>query len=245
MQRLLLTIGLITYGFIFTGCPTGPTVYLAKQYDIFPLPWVTNVAPNTSIVVSLAEDINLDVINEEYLQLINVERQSSVPGRLTLNHITKTLRFTPDSPLEPITRYQSRISSTVTYQDSSVIQDKGFVWEFITSNTEDTKAPRLTSISPASGAIAVENTNEIVLTFDEPIDPSSVSPENFLVTDIETGHAAMGTYSCSGNQCRFRTENGLLRGHSYRVAVGSSIADAAGNHLGESVTSLFTIKTTD
>ena len=96
----------------------------------------------------------------------------------------------------------------------------------------DTETPRLIATEPADGASEIPAaTSQVTLTFSEPIDPLSVTADNFL---IRLGISPLGQLTAPSYDADERTvtllpEGGLLPGSTYEVEVSAAIADLVGN----------------
>ena len=96
----------------------------------------------------------------------------------------------------------------------------------------DTETPRLIATEPADGASEIPAaTSQVTLTFSEPIDPLSVTADNFL---IRLGISPLGQLTAPSYDADERTvtllpEGGLLPGSTYEVEVLAAIADLVGN----------------
>jgi hypothetical protein len=128
-------------------------------------------------------------------------------------------------------------SGTYAIEISGIVDAKGnampaFVQEaaFIV----DTDLPTVISSSPDLGATGVSiSTNELLISFSEPLDPATVNPDNF---EFELGSRAVVTdipepqYIAASNSVRFFPIGDLMQpGSHYKVEVSAAIQDVAGN----------------
>lgn len=97
----------------------------------------------------------------------------------------------------------------------------------------DTTAPRLTSSTPAADATRVSVLGKLTFTFDEALDPATVTPTSVVVTSPQLGvPSRIGgtvTYDDATRTVTFTPAAPLERGVPYTARVGNTITDAAGN----------------
>ncbi|MEM8713880.1 MAG: Ig-like domain-containing protein, partial [Planctomycetota bacterium] len=109
----------------------------------------------------------------------------------------------------------------------------------------DTTAPALGSndpVSPGDGAMDVPLATTIQATFNEALDPASVTATSFTVTSMGGGPGAgvSGSYSVSGATATFTPATNLAPDTGYVVVLLGSIRDQAGNAWGEDFSWTFT-----
>jgi N-acetylneuraminic acid mutarotase len=94
----------------------------------------------------------------------------------------------------------------------------------------DTTPPNVVSTDPPDNAVGVQLMDPITITFDELIDPASVTGSTFVVRN-DTGTAISGNVNASGRTARFNpANNALIKSALYQATV-SGIRDSAGNTL--------------
>jgi len=102
---------------------------------------------------------------------------------------------------------------------------------------QDTTGPTIVNSNPENGESLAPRDTRILVEFDEPIDPSSVSNANFIVTQLDSSGNPVDTVSGAlnpvGNSIEF-TPSGDLDGQTfYKVNIETSVTDLAGNELTE------------
>ena len=107
--------------------------------------------------------------------------------------------------------------------------------------TVDTVGPTVTGRTPAPGAANVSFTTNVVVTFSESIDASSVSAAAVSLRRASGGSALPGTLSVSGTTVTFQPSSSLLLGVLYEMTVDGTVRDLASNTLGTPVTWTFTV----
>ena len=107
--------------------------------------------------------------------------------------------------------------------------------QFTVGPGPDIASPMVTATNPASGLVNVPTNAVIALRVNEPIDPSSVTPPTFQVSDNAIGQLVTGTYTVSGDgrTISFVAAAPLAISHSHSVFFSfAGITDLAGNLLG-------------
>jgi uncharacterized protein DUF4082/concanavalin A-like lectin/glucanase superfamily protein/galactose oxidase-like protein/Big-like domain-containing protein/purple acid phosphatase-like protein/Kelch motif protein len=107
----------------------------------------------------------------------------------------------------------------------------------------DSRAPQVTSISPANGATSVPVSSKVTVNFDEPLDPSTVSSGSLALTDgAGTLVSSSVTYDAQTRSATLTPSLPLQTGKTYTVRARGGpggIADVAGNPLAADVTASF------
>lgn len=105
----------------------------------------------------------------------------------------------------------------------------------------DVTAPTLLSVSPTNGAVSGSGTVDIVLTYSENIDPSTVTTENFQLIDTASLVAWPFTISVAGAVVTINPTGSLTNAHNYLVQDSTQIRDMAGNRKAARSASQFSI----
>ncbi len=100
------------------------------------------------------------------------------------------LVFTPAAPLDPLTDFTLTLAGTATTQNGSPLDGDGdgtggddFMLTF-TSSYPDTRAPQLVAAEPVPSARGVDLRPLIAVTFDEPVDPSTLDGRVSLTVGV-------------------------------------------------------------
>ncbi|WP_198360488.1 Ig-like domain-containing protein [Thermincola potens] len=93
----------------------------------------------------------------------------------------------------------------------------------------DQAGPAVVGVSPAEGAVDVARNTHITVTFDEPVDPLSVSDLSFVVADAVYGTTITGTASVQGEKAVFTPAQLLDLNREYKVIFKPGVRDLAGN----------------
>jgi hypothetical protein len=90
------------------------------------------------------------------------------------------------------------------------------------------KCPVVTSTSPVGSAVSVPLGQVITATFNEALDPASVTSSSFTVSGAS---AVTGTVSFSGLTASFIPTGGLTANTTYTAMITTAVRDTLGNHL--------------
>jgi hypothetical protein len=110
-----------------------------------------------------------------------------------------------------------------------------FVWKFHTSLNTDTTAPNVTNVYPADDDIDICVNSAINATFDEAMDPATLTASGtFTVMDTTAANAdvpGIVTYDIGANIAIFKPSSNLTSGHVYTATITTAATDTAGNPL--------------
>lgn len=132
----------------------------------------TGVNRNVAITFLFSESMNLFSLNSA--TTVNSVTKASIPFQWFDGEETAAvLRFDETLPAETLIDVDIAASAQ-TIQGTPLGQS--FAFSFTTGTDADTDPPNLVSVVPANGSTISPNTSQIVMTFDEPIDPERFSP---------------------------------------------------------------------
>jgi len=194
--------------------------------SVIPAESATNIALNSSIRATFDEAMDsATIIPVNFLVTFGLNT-ASVGGTLTYNEPTKTAIFVPSFDLEPNVEYAITINDGVKdIAGNDLATDK--IWTFTTGTDLDTAAPVIASSVPSNEATDAALNGNISATFDEPIDPVSVTDTTFTLA--QGAVAVIGTVSYSDNTATFNPTANLLPNTVYTATLASGISDMAGN----------------
>jgi len=188
----------------------------------------TGVPVNAKVVVRLSEAANGASVGNN--AVVVSAGGNPVAGTTTLSSDGTILTFTPTNPLAVSTLFNVQVSGFTDRAGNLVTP---FASSFTTgaSATPDGTAPGVVSVVPASGATGVAVNTSIVLTFDEAIDPTSVSVNSIRISLPSTGFAVAGSYAVNGAVVTFTPTSPLPGNATIQVFVNffESPRDLAGN----------------
>ncbi|MHB8474467.1 MAG: Ig-like domain-containing domain [Sulfuricaulis sp.] len=170
------------------------------------------VAVNREIVAGFSEDMNSLTLTPANFTVTG-PNATAVPG--TVKYIDKTAIFTPSKNLASNTTYTATIGAGVTDIEGNAGQ-ANVVWSFATGATADSAAPVVITTSPADTASGVAINTTVNASFNEPMDPTTITTANFLVTGPGTA-PVIGTvaFDSSTNTAIFTRINHLTTPMAY------------------------------
>lgn len=158
---------------------------------------VTNVQPADGSTEVLPDSIVTVLFNRPVVPLNAIGDAGNLPDPLTftppvtgqgewLN--TSIYQFTPDQGFEPATEYKARVSQGLRDALGQAELEDDYEWSF------STVSPAAIASLPAAGDVYVSPTPVISVTFNQPMDRSSVE-ENFKLVNDQTGQAVPGQFA--------------------------------------------------
>lgn len=160
-------------------------------------------------------------------------------GDVAYDSASRTATFRSNVKLETSTTYIATITDGVEDLAGNTVS-KDYTWQFTTAaplNAMDTTPPAVQSRFPSANAISVAPNVVVSVTFNEPIDPSTVDTKSLT---LKGASLVAGTVSYVGTTALFKPAADLTPGTVYTVTVAETIMDLAGNPLAEPVSWSFT-----
>ncbi|MFO0600202.1 MAG: Ig-like domain-containing protein [Myxococcaceae bacterium] len=171
----------------------------------------TNVSINTTVQIVFSEP--MDIASVLYLSTITFNAPVWSAGNTTLT-------LTPTSALAFSTNY----SFTITGKDVAQNSMTAYAFSFTTGAAPDTTRPTMTQTQPANAATNVPTTTSLILTFSEPMNPTSVTVN--LNPPVTLG---AGAWANNNTELTIGPTAALAANTNYVVSVGG--ADPSGNTL--------------
>jgi uncharacterized protein YkwD len=176
----------------------------------------TEVSSRTSVTIGFSSQMDAD----------DVARSFSIAPDVAgdLSWVGDSLTFTPAERLQPGARYAISLAGAHDRIGNPLGGDTSFSF----TTTEDAQ---LIKISPKSNESDV-SARQVELWFSKPMQ-SEATGKAFSLIDTTANARVAGSVSWNDDktQLRFRPNEALARGHSFRVALSAKAADADGNAL--------------
>jgi N-acetylmuramoyl-L-alanine amidase len=163
----------------------------------------------------------------------------AVAGTITWSATNSAMTFTPAAYLEARVTYQIRVDTSARSASGQQLDGNGdgipgdpYVLTFKTKYM-DIFPPAVASASPSSLAQMPAPTPVVNISFDEPLNQSTVAVTNFLIQQVGGSQQPKTIEYAEVNGQSSVTMymlNGLLAGNSYRVRVGG-VSDLLGNAI--------------
>lgn len=164
-----------------------------------------------------------------------------VLGTVTYSDWGKRAVLTIGSQLDYGQTYSATLTTGVMDLAGSNPLETDIHWSFTTGLNPDTIPPTVTATSPVDGGyFDQEESNAISATFDESIQPSTVSSMSFILEDPE-GNPVGGNIICFDNEVTFEPWNILAADQVYMATLTTLITDLEGNPLTGSYSWSFTV----
>ena len=186
----------------------------------------SDVPVNVHVVVKLNEPVNPLSVSNTAVTLM--QNGAPVAGTTMLSGDRLFLFFTPANALATSITYNLNVSG---FTDSAGNQAVPFNSSFTTAAvaTPDTTSPFVTAVTPNNGATSVPVNTSVVLTFNEMIDPTTVSDNNVQIFVQQTGARVAGSLTVNGALVTFTPAAPLPANTRIFVQV-FSVADLVGNN---------------
>jgi large repetitive protein len=183
----------------------------------------TGVAVNGRIVLQFDSALAPQCVNSQTVQLLN--GGVTVAGTIALSTDRTRLTFTPQAALATNTSYTLRLQGLCDNAGNITTLTTGFVTS--TSATPDTAGPTVTMV-PAPNSTNVPVTSAVTLTYNEPIDVTTLAASIHVST---SGNDIAGTLTVNGNVVTFTPLNPFPGAKTINVQT-SGVTDLAGNSSG-------------
>jgi methionine-rich copper-binding protein CopC len=220
---------------------TGTTGYASGSFTVVstsPSIGATNVSVNSPVAFTMSNLINAASVNTYSVEVcIGNCAGEYVAGSFSVSGNTVT--FTPLTPY-PANQVMGMEVYGLTDEAGNAVYNQ--IGTFTTANTVSTTPPTVT-ISPANGATNIGLNTQIVLTFSESINPSTITSNTLALFNGDT--SINYNYSISlDNRTIVVNYNGstLPSGATITVELTSGIQDLSGNPLANT-SSQFTLTT--
>ena len=192
--------------------------------SISPTSGSTGVPVNAVIDIAMSSPLSIGSINNGAVLLS--AGGSFVTGSITASSDLTKVTFKPNNLLGINTTYTVAVQG-LTDEAGNVMAPFTSTFSTGSSGTPSTVRPTVVSVSPANGATAVPVGGPVTLTFNEPVDPSTV---NYNTIQIGSTFQVSGSFAVSGNTVTFTPLAPFpgSAGVSVSVAFGG-VLDFAGN----------------
>ncbi|WP_342377590.1 Ig-like domain-containing protein [Myxococcus stipitatus] len=202
------------------------------------------VARNARVIVGFTEALDAATVNEEVLTVW--EDGGLLQGTLTHDATTRTLTFAPARPFTAdalVTVVVSSLLRSATGKSLEVPHHSLFTVGF----ASDTSPPSVVSTKPLLGVTEVPSTWPVyVLTFDEPMDPSTLTADSLQFEQLLGPNPASPlsgtyTYDAASQSVFFRVSPQPAPGARVTGTLSTKAKDLAGNPLVRTYTHTFVV----
>ncbi|MGA9977890.1 MAG: Ig-like domain-containing protein [Candidatus Sulfotelmatobacter sp.] len=197
---------------------TGPTV------TVTPPNAITGVPLNAQVTATLNVPMDPTSWSQSSIQLL----KGSTPAAGTVSFTNnQTLTFVPTANLAPGTGYTVNVSGFTDANGNPVVP---YVSTFTTGTAAATPGLTVTSTNIPNGTTGVSNTQPIILTFSQILDPNTVNSATLKVMNgWNSNNGLAGTYSVSGSQVTFTPNSPYPAGAAIYVGECGGPMDVLGD----------------
>jgi hypothetical protein len=186
----------------------------------------TGVPLDKIITATFNEPMNPLTITPESFSLQGGSKGlSSLEGELTYDGTSSTMSFKPSSKLTAGTTYTATIAATVKDLTGNALQ-VNYVWTF---STGATISPTVISTDPANNATAVFLNKTITATFNQAMDPLTLTATTFTLMQGVT--PVTGTVSSMGTTASFIPSGVLSSNTVYTATITAEAKNVAGTFM--------------
>ena len=189
----------------------------------------TAVGTNRAITSTFNEAIDPSTITSNSF-LIDNGNGDIVAGDVSYDSASRTATFRNED-FFPETTYVATITNDVEDLVGNTLSED-YTWQFTTGALSDTTPPVALSRFPTPNASTVALNTGIAITFDEPIDPSTIDAQTLTLNGPTS---VAGDITFIGSSVLFTPEVNLVADSNYTVSVADTIKDLAGNSLPEPI----------
>ena len=190
-----------------------------------PLDNDTGVALNKKISASFSEAIDAATVSTSFTLF---QGATPISGAVTYSGLTAT--FTPSSDLAPSAIYTATVTTGAKDLAGNALA-ANFVWHFTTGTTADITPPKVISTIPVDAATAVAFNSKVSATFNETMDPLTITTSTFTVMQGATPVVGTVIYAGTGSTATFTPSASLTPNTVYTATVTTGAKDLAGNAL--------------
>ncbi len=203
----------------------------------------TGVAVNAprTITITFSEAMDPTTITTSTIKVNNTNTSAAIAGSVIYDPNSHVTTFSPTVALAFGTGYT--ITATTGVKDASGnAMTSDFTSTFRTLDAPDITPPTVTSTVPTDAATGVATNIQIMATFSEPMDLTTISTTTFQVKTTVGGVAVPGTttYNPGSNTATFFPSSPLANSTGYTVTITTGAKDLAGNPLAANKVFTFT-----
>jgi hypothetical protein len=161
----------------------------------------------------------------------------ALSGTLTYDGTSATMSFVPISKLIAGTTYTATIASSVKDLTGNALQED-YVWTFKAGTT---LSPTVISTDPANNATSVVLNKTITVSFDQAMDPLTLTATTFTINQGAT--PVTGTVSYTGTTASFKPSTALASNTIYTGTITTGAKNVAGTTMANNYVWTFTTGT--
>src|ERR1035437_4515345 len=229
MRKVILSI--LTVFVLFNGCEklvfnnptvtdkTPPTVTLTD-----PTNTSTGITLNKAINITFSEAMDPLTITSSTITLM----QGTTPVAATVSYTGTIATLTLTSNLSPNKVYNGTVTTGAKDADGNALAGN-YTFNFTTGAAPDVTPPVVSASDPANSSTTVALSKIVTVTFNEAMDPLTITGSTFTLKQGTT--AVTGTVNYTGTQAIFVSSGNLLPSTVYTGTITTGVKDVAGNAM--------------
>ena len=213
-----------------SGVPVAPVAAVAPTVtSTTPANTATGVPANRKIIATFSKAMAPATITAATTFTVTGPGPTPVSGAVT--YVGTTATFTPASNLAASILYTATMTTGAKDLAGTALASNK-VWTFTTGATLDTTPPTVSSTNPAAGATGVAVNRNITATFDEAMDPATITTATFTVTGPgATPVSGTVTLAAAGTTAIFTPASNLAASTLHTATITTGAKDLAANAL--------------
>ena len=203
---------------------TAPTVSSTEPAD-----GATDAAINRKILATFDEAMIPDRITDAGTFTLTGPG-GAVAGTVRYNVVNHIAIFTPSGDLTPGPHTATITTAARDVSNNALAAAK--TWSFEVGVSDDITRPEVTTTSPVDNATDVSTRTDINVTFNEVMDPETITITTFTLETLIGPVPVPGLVTCTGTTATFNSTIPLLPNTEYMAKLTNDVADLAGNPIG-------------
>ncbi len=206
---------------------TGPDTTAPQVVATVPAADSTGVAVDQIVTAMFSEPLDPATVTAASFTLVP-DGGSAVLATVSYDTTSFIATLAPDSLLSYGTLYTATLTTAVTDTSGNALA-ADYTWNFTTAAAPDTTAPTVVATVPAADSTGVAIDQPVTATFDEPLDPATVTAASFtLVPDGGSAVPATVARDSVGTTAVLTPDAPLAYATLYTATLTTAITDAAG-----------------
>ncbi len=231
---------------VFSTTPTGDTV--APTITNFnPFNGTPNVPVNPTLTINFSEALDTSTVSATTIKLLD-GGNNAVPATLVYDAATRTATLTPTSALANAMTYTIfTLGGSAGIRDlagNPMAQNTTSSFSTVAGAVQDNTPPTITAFNPLNGAVSVNTSAVLTVTFSESLNAATVKPTTvYLLRGGVTLVPTTLTYNATTKTATLTPSSPLLNSTSYTIYVlggVTGVKDLADNAMTQNVASVFT-----
>lgn len=214
----------VQYTWAFTTGSTSTDVTPPIVVATVPMDASVGAAVGTNITATFSEAINPATVNTTTFLLL--QGTTAITG--TVSYSGNTATFDPSAALANETEYTATVTTGIADVAGNVMV-QAYSWTFTTVEASDVTPPTVVSTVPANTAVNIAVSANVSATFNEAMDPSTITTSTFTLMQGATPVA--GAVSYSGATAAFNPTSDLSVNTVYTATITTGAEDVAGNAI--------------